>query len=318
MSGKIRLDFSKQWIDHSTQVKLLRSRGLQIVDAPGAEDFLKHVQLFALSGYFCAFETRKHVFAPGTTLVQVQAAYNFDRELRDLFTEALEWIEIDVRASIGNHIAATYGPFGHLNPANFFQPNRPSYYDTRQDFHHARWRSQLQKDALKSFEPYVMHFRDKYTEFPDLPIWVATEVMPFGSLSKMYAGMLRQDQRAIAGRYGIQNAFLASWLHHLVHVRNLCAHHSRLWDRVFVVRADLPPIPRWQPPLLPGNDRLFCSLLIIAHMLRRCLAIESIFAQWQLRVEQHLIDPPLPPTYQARMGLPHEWMRHPVWCGKRQ
>ena len=315
MSNQRHHNFSKQWIDLPAQIKLLQSRGLIVSDTRAATAFLQHVQFFALNGYCGAFEVRKHVFAHGTTLEHVQAAYNFDRELRDLFTEALEWIEIDIRSSIGGHVAATHGPFGHLSPENFFRPNKPFFLDTRQDFHHARWRSQLQKDALKSLEPYVLHFREKYEQFPDLPIWIATEVMPFGSLSKMYAGMLRQDQRAIAGRYGIQNAFLESWLHHLVHVRNLCAHHARLWDRVFVVRPNLPPIPRWQSPLLPGNDRLFCSLLIIAHMLRRCLAIESTFAQWRERVESHFKNPPLPAMHRARMGLTQDWLRHPVWTG---
>lgn len=89
-----------------------------------------------------------------------------------------------------------------------------------------------QEEANRSSELFVTHFKQAYIEFPDLPVWMVTEVKSFGGLSKMFMGMSRSDQKSISSRYGLQPSIFQSWMHHFVYVRNLCAHHSRLWDRV--------------------------------------------------------------------------------------
>jgi len=140
-----------------------------------------------------------------------------------------------------------------------------------------------------------------------------TEVMSFGTLSQMYKGMLRQDQRVVAQRYGIQASFLKSWMHHCVYVRNLCAHHSRLWDRVWAIRPQLLPIANWQPPMLPSDQHLFETLLVLHKLLSHIPAAHAFTAQWKQRVGQHIAHPPAAPNPLRRMGLTNNWMAHPVW-----
>jgi len=102
--------------------------------------------------------------------------------------------------------------------------------------------------AAEAFLAHINYYRSTYAQFPDLPIWMAMEVTSFGALSKMYKGMLRPDQRTIARRYGLQAADLVTILHHLVYIRNLCAHPSRLWDRLWAIKPSLPKARAWQPP----------------------------------------------------------------------
>jgi len=191
--------FAKPWQSWADQLKTLESRGVVVTNRSAAEAFLSHVNYYRLSGYCLAFEQARHVFVPGTTFEQVQGAYDFDRVLRDLVTEALEIVEVDARTAISYHFGRHYGAFGHIDPANFYWA-----------FRHRDWLDKLHSEALRSNEQFVQHFRTAYLEFPDLPVWMVTEVMSFGALSILFKGMLRQDQRAIAQRYGIQPSFLTS------------------------------------------------------------------------------------------------------------
>jgi len=137
--------------------------------------------------------------------------------------------------------------------------------------------------------------------------------MSFGGLSKMVGGMLKPDMRAVAQRYRLQPMVLRKAMHHLVYVRNLCAHHSRLWDRIWAIKPELPAGKNWQPPLLPGNDRLFSTLLLLRHLMKQIPAIRSFASQWQIRVTNHLAASPSSANAFKLMGLTANWSKHPVW-----
>lgn len=294
--------YSKMWRSHADQVQLLQQRGLVVSEVPKAEQFLAHLNYYRFSGYCLAFESQRHTFERGTTFEQVVEAYQFDLTLRDLLTEALEVVEVDLRAAIAFHFGDQYGAFGHTDAANFF---------ARLD--HQDWLNRLRDEARRSSELFVKHFKQKYTEFPDLPVWIVTEIMSFGGLSIMVKGMVRRDQRAIAGQYGLQGRILQSWMHHLVFVRNLCAHHSRLWDRVWAIKPTLPHGNDWQPPALRSNRHLFATLLLLRHCLKRIPAVGTFAQDWKNRVETHLAAPPRASNPQGRMGLMNSWNTNPVW-----
>ncbi len=305
--------FTKPWQSCADQLRRLESRGLLVADRAAAEAFLSHVNYYRFSGYVLAFEQARHSLVPGTTFEQVQGAYEFDRVLRDLVTEALEVVEVDARTAIAYHFGRQYGAFGHTDASNFFRPP-PSQHATKpHEFRHVDWIDVVTREAKRSKERFVEHYKSTYLGFPNLPVWMVTEVMSFGSLSRMYQGMLATDQRAVARRYGVQPVFLASWLHHLVYVRNVCAHHSRLWDRVWAIKPDLPPLPPWRPPLMPGNDRTYVSLVILRRLLGRCLAVAPFDVDWKRRVEVHLANPPQAPSALGWMGLAPDWASNPLW-----
>lgn len=299
----MKIPYSKPWLSVPDQLKKLKSYGLVVENEPAALNFLRHLNYYRFSGYGVAFEEQRHMFRPGTTFEAIRAAYLFDRALRDLVMESLEVIELDLRAATAHAFGEAHGAFGHVNPGQFFHT-----------FGHGEWLVKLHEETERSNEPFVSHFKATYREFPDLPIWAVMEIMSFGALSKMYGGMLKVDQKAISSRYGLQPGTLGSWFHHLVYMRNLCAHHSRIWDRLLAIKPDLPPGPMWQPPALPNNSRLFASFLVQAKLLMHCRAKKDLARDWKERVEA-LLDSRMPavPDAGAKMGLPTNWKRHPQW-----
>jgi len=299
----MNVSYPKTWLSVSDQLQKLANRGLVIVDHVAATEFLSHINYYRFTGYGLAFEQPRHTYLPGTTFEQVRQVYEFDQALRDLFTETLELIELDLRTAIAHTFGETYGPFGHTLPGHFYR---------RAD--HPDWLVKLRGEAKRSRELFIDHYKATYQEFPDLPIWIATEVMSFGALSRMLQAMAKSDQKRIASRYRLQPLTLASCVHHLVYVRNLCAHHSRLWDRVWAIKPDLPAGKIWSPPLLPENTQLFASLLLQSTLLRQMPAERNFARDWRQRV-QELIETQSPscPEAHHKMGLPEKWHQHPLW-----
>ena len=297
-----RPPYQKPWLSYADQVRQLVSRGLVVNDAIAAQAFLAHINYYRFSGYCLAFEKQHHTFHEGVTFEQVRASYEFDLALRDLVTEALEVLEVDFRTAIAYHFGQEHSAFGHVDPGEFFHT-----------FDHGEWIEQLRGEAERSKESFIEHFRNNYAEYPDLPIWIATEVISFGSLSKMYKGMVRKDQRIIAQRYSVQPTDLIAIFHHLVYVRNLCAPHSRLWDRRWAIKPSVPRGQAWQPPHLPSNDRLFATLLLLYFLMRTCPAIRKFAVSWRDRVTAHIVSPPAAPNALLSMGMPVDWKEHQVW-----
>ena len=49
-------------------------------------------------------------------------------------------------------------------------------------------------------------------------------------------GLVAPSKQTIASEYGVADRVLDSWQATFNQVRNLCAHHARLWNRAFGVR----------------------------------------------------------------------------------
>ena len=85
-----------------------------------------------------------------------------------------------------------------------------------------------------------------------MPIWVAVECWDFGMLSFFFGGMKGKGQASVARAFGpLDGAVLASWLHSFSFIRNVSAHHSRLWNRTTT-----------SPPKLPAKD----AFPLLAHL----------------------------------------------------
>ncbi|WP_454942108.1 Abi family protein [Corynebacterium argentoratense] len=83
-----------------------------VVDEPSATQWLNNVSYYRLSGYWCGYRVlppdtdpknpqRLDSFVSGTSFSDVVALYEFDRKLRTLVHNALERIEVALRARVG-------------------------------------------------------------------------------------------------------------------------------------------------------------------------------------------------------------------------
>jgi abortive infection bacteriophage resistance protein len=140
----------------------------------------------------------------------------------------------------------------------------------------------------ESKEEFVRHNKSKYG-LP-LAIWVVCEVWDFGTMSRLYAGMREQDQDVISAKYGIHNGrIFATWLRSLNYLRNVCAHHSRLWNRNIVDQPKLPSAAEvsWVVPFeSDAHLRARCYLLLC--VARHILRVVNPNSYWLKRMKAHL------------------------------
>src|SRR5699024_1134908 len=74
-------------------------------------------------------------------------------------------------------------------------------------------------------------FHEKYLDKRP-PIWMATELMSVGLLSKWYSNIKEDSLRkAISKEVGLQPSVLSSFLRLFTILRNGAAHHLRIWNR---------------------------------------------------------------------------------------
>ena len=130
-----------------------------------------------------------------------------------------------------------------------------------------------------------------------------------GLLSRWYANLKPMPtRRAIAGVYAMDEDVLRSWLHHLNHVRNVCAHHARLWNREFTI---IPNRPRSKPAGLGAqfnsrSRRLYNTLVLLVH----CMDVVAPKHRWRARLRallaKHDIDV-------SALDFPSGWEQMPIW-----
>ena len=299
------MKFGKPPLTLEQQLDQLIQRGLACVDRALALHYLTHLNYYRFGAYWLPFEAdhASHAFRPGTSFDHVLNLYIFDRELRLLILDAIERVEVSVRTNWAYTLAHRYGAHAHLDARLFKEPT-PKW-------NHAWQCEKLETEARKSHETFIQHHYRKYEE-PLPPLWAVTEIMTLGQLSKWY-GNLRHgaDRNAVAHRYDMDEINLASFLHHLSVVRNLCAHHSRLWNREFTLTVRLPKHrPKALATSLDQKDsrRLYNTLTVLGWMLD-CISPQH---SWKIRLNrlmaQHGIDP-------KWMGFPVGWEQSRIWQG---
>ncbi|MBK7143671.1 MAG: Abi family protein [Xanthomonadales bacterium] len=248
--------YDKPALTFDEQLALLQQRGLHVPDTARARHWLQRVSYYRLSAYFLPFK-HGELFRAGTDFDDVAGLYVFDRKLRLLVLDAIERIEVAMRTAVTYEVGHRFGAFGHTDPANF-SPH----------FEHTKFMIELDTEERRARETFAAHFRSKYRSETHLPVWMATELLSFGTISQLYASLSPDIKRAIAGEYGVPDLHFASWLHTLSYTRNLCAHHKRLWSRQFAIRPKLPSRSRLWPHEIPDSGKVYAVLLIVRHMLQ--------------------------------------------------
>jgi len=251
------MDYRKPALTFQEQLQQLKDRGLSIRDEGQALHWLAQVSYYRLSAYSHPFR-RDDRFRDGTDFGDVIALYDFDRRLRLLMLDAIERIEVSVRTALTYEIGHAFGPFGHVD-SNNFAPG----------FRHADFMVELAKEEGRARETFARHFRSKYTAEAHLPIWMATELISFGTLSQLYAHLSPAIRRAIASRYGVPEAVFGNWLHTLSYVRNVCAHHKRLWNRELAIRPMIPRHHRVWSRLNIDNRRFAAAMAVSVHLMKQ-------------------------------------------------
>ena len=316
-----KIHYPKHWVDVPAQIRVLESRGLAISDSQSAAEFLSYINYYRFTGYCLRFQTAfdasgNRLFAQGTTFEDVRDLCDIDKALRDVFADGLEMIEISIKAATADVFGGAYDALGHLDrshfaasftaPAKGSKPGDPTAYEV--------WRAKLQGETRRSRELFVTHFKDQYLEYPDLPIWMACEVASFGSVSRLYDNMLKGEMKGIAQRYGLQPTFLASFLHAFVYLRNVCAHHSRLWDKSLSIKPQLPPGKLWDDVRKAPANSLFPAASAIYWMLGHDSIAAASQQAWRESLEKVMMGFARRfPAFVRFTGFPEDWRTLALW-----
>lgn len=291
--------FPKAATTYAQQIALLQQRGMIIDDPADAEFYLRHLNYYRLGAYWLSFEAdhTAHRFQPGTRFADVLNLYIFDRELRLLVLDAIERVEVSVRSQWAYQVAHRHGPHAHLDPALAYR--------------HEFWKKNLASltdEVNRSDETFIRHFKENYTEALP-PVWAVCEVMSLGQLSRWYNNLKPMPtRRAIAIAYAVDEKVLQSWLHHLTHVRNFCAHHSRLWNREFTIT---PLLPQHKPVGLAaqfnaGSREIYNTLVILLYAMDLMAPHHHWRARLKTLLSRHAIDVGV-------MDFPAGWEQMPIW-----
>jgi abortive infection bacteriophage resistance protein len=264
------MSYRKPWLSYEDQLHKLIDRGMQVTNRARALDYLERVGYYRLSGYWYPFRTRQEgavldEFKVGSSFENAVELYVFDKRLRLLSLDALERIEVALRVDV-SHTLGRIDQFAHLNASCLHETFAHEVNGKTGLTNHHQWVSRHAGLINRSKEDFIKHNKKKYG-LP-LPIWIACEVWDFGVMSTLYNGMKQSDQDDISSKYGVRNGrTFASWLRSLNYLRNVCAHHSRLWNRNIV---DQPKKPG------PGEAELFASAWDYPHQVARCFLLFCI------------------------------------------
>lgn len=296
---------AKPWLSFPEQAELLRARGMPDVDEH--LDDLAQLGYYRLSGYRYPFRqigpngvSRGDHFFEGTTFRDVLALYNFDTRLRESVWACLSALEIQLRVSVG-HELGRLDPFAHVNPDVLDQRVVARKFD--------QFRRSLESLQVRSKEDFVQHFLQRYDGL--MPVWVATEIMQMGQLVTLFELAPFAVRRDIAERYGARADEFHSWLKSLNIIRNVVAHHGRLWNRSIGMKPQLSH--RRSDPLLDHArgtvDRIYGVLAVMAYLLRargthdRLMELRSVLLDFP---QMRTVSP-------AMMKMPVLWEQHVLW-----
>jgi len=293
--------YTKQPLSISAQIQLLKDRGLQIEDEKDAYRQLCCVSYYRLSAYFIPFEISRgssHQFKKGAQFEQIIRLYRFDRSLRMLFFDAIERIETCFKAQIINQLSIFYG--------------NGWWYEKEELFHDAQRHLQLLEEVDKEYhrsqEVFVKHYKQTYASPKRPPAWMYLELMTLGQLSRLYKNLkMSHPKKDIALHFGLPVTILESWIEAIAYVRNLCAHHCRLWNRRLIKKPMEPKNPSLKFPKNIKWDRIAAQIAIVKMLLTPTAQPRPFFELFLILLKEY------PEINLSDMGfLPH-WDKDTFW-----
>lgn len=292
----VRIPYAKPALTPADLLAHLMARGLAIPHPVDALHALEYVGYYRLLIYMRPLQVEDAAsgvrrFVAGTTFEDVFALYNFDRELRLLCLDAVERIEVALRSAIVSQVAVPAGPHFYLDPTQFDR------VDAFVDFYQTARREERHLAAK--------HYRKHYNQPEHPPIWAMMEASTFGVLSRLFSGLALAHRKAIALRFGYDETVLSSWFRSITLVRNLCAHHGRLWNAPMHVDQPLAAT-RMRAEQTP-TDRLYARLVAIGALLEMI----DPGSDWRQRLVALSARYPSVPL--APMGIPAGWDTRPFW-----
>lgn len=306
-----RFPYTKPALTFDDQLQQLKDRGLTIENDHKAIHLLENISYYRLSGYWYPFlrnPKSDHIFKPNSSFDSVFSLYCFDRELRKLVSSELEKIEVAIRAKMIYILSHAHGAFWYHDSSLFINHDKFIYTGIK-----------ITKEYERNREDFIISFKRFYSN-PLPPSWMIFEITSFGTLSNIYENLRpTRAKRDIAQYFGLDDRTFTSWIHSIVYIRNVCAHHSRLWNKKLSIAPVLPvtPVNQWLNTITTTNtvtnvvslvnNRTYYILSMILYLL------QSVNNNNKFKDKFYHLLSKYPTVDPAAMGFTRNWRSEPLW-----
>jgi abortive infection bacteriophage resistance protein len=309
--------YTKSPLPFADQISLLESRGLTITHRDKALSYLQQISYFRLSAYFLPYQSVKDTFITGTTFDQIIQTYSFDRDLRLLVFDCIERIEIAIRTQFIYQMSMYHNDAHWQDNQSLFVSPYNNKVGTLVDPYSDLQAIISKAKTARTPEVYISHYTNQYDTPANPPSWMCFELLTIGELSHIYRGLKNNDDKnRVANFFDIHSTVFTSWLHSITYVRNICAHHARLWNKDLAIEPDilLKPKGKWVSKAFENNKRVFYFLCVLQYLLQRANPGNNLSSKLEALFTKY---PTIPIQY---MGIPSDgkgtmlnWKLEELW-----
>ena len=302
----------KKFVTFDEQVDLIiNHKHITVVEKENAKDILSRIGYFPLmEGYKHLFRKQNsNIYKTETTFDEIVNLYYFDEKLRELFLRYLLRIERHLRTLISYYFVECYGisQDEYLNVNNY---NKARKYKNVIN----KLVVILEKTTNTTDYNYINYYRETYG---NLPLWVTTNVLTFGSLSKMFTVLPQSIKSRICKHFNnINQNQMDSFLSVLTKYRNVCAHGECLFSYKTVDSIsdtslhEKLKLPKKGNQYIKGKQDLFAVVIVFRYLLpnsdfltfkrKLIMEIENVVQLNQHVSREELLD---------LMGFSNNWIR---------
>ena len=294
--------YDKQPKSGQELIEVLKNRDLSIEDEARALRYLESIGYYRLSGYMFHLQVpgKMHQFTEGTSFNDIINTYKFDKRLRAIVMEYMERIEVALRAKMTDVYSSAHGFFWYASESLF--TNKVVA---------ASILAGIKSDFAIPKETFLKSYKKNYRAELLPPSQMVLETLSLGTLVTLYEALSGTQHKVdIALWFGLPVNVLESWLVWLVNVRNICAHHGRLWNKI--VSAKRPLIPekksfKFYVSLHEDfHTKMYGAVALINRLLKSFNPDNSFTDKVEALIQEYGIDASL-------MGFPADWKENAVW-----
>lgn len=294
--------YNKQPQSSAALIELLKSRNLVVANEARATRYLESIGYYRLSGYMYHLQApdKSHRFAEGTSFEDIVALYKFDKRLRAIVLEYMERIEVALRAKLTNYYSATHGYFWYAQ-AGLFDDKGAA----------AAILDAIKENFKMPKDDFLRAYKRNYSAEPLPPSQMVLETLSLGELARLYKALTTDKHKMlIAEEFRLAPSSLETWFIWLTNVRNVCAHHARLWNKTMsALRPHMPSRKAFKfavPMPEDANTTMYGVVALIHRLLKSFNPTNSFARKVEDLVREYKVDATL-------MGFPKNWEQAAVW-----
>lgn len=287
----------KPSLSHAELLEQLTNRGLALTHTCNKERALRYLKLdgyYRLSGYFwefydnTAFTTgNSHTFETGTTWDDVLHLYHTDKDLRYLLSQVLAEIEISIKAVLTDTVCSRLKKGLHQVDAPDWCWHSSYYQPSFQYSGFTKLRQKLERNRDDKHSGFFLRKFIKANPNQNPYTWMMMQTLTCGEVTTIVNNLDVHLIEGFSEIFTLGMMEMPSVLNSLNKLRNLCAHHERLWNRTI---RELPapnkalclrPNKQW----IIEDKKLASAYFIIRHMLKamhpsKCIQFKEEFGNW--------------------------------------